>query len=617
MATIPVVWGFRGNFGPSNNIRQLLGTSGCFSTSSEAQVQRTVREAGTYSKLCTKIFTNGITASSSVVFRKNGANGNQSITIPASTTGEFEDASNTDAVVAGDLVNTLFVAGGSGTSVRPNSIVSLFAATSQTANHHAQQSYTLSTASTTFFVKIVGAAATNPGTTEANQQLKAKAAGTWRNLNVIVFTNGRGTATDFGTRINGANGSMSVSVPGGATGQFEDTTNDDTIAVDDLICRYATTGTGGGSINAIVAQTFETTDGSTLLAAGFNAQTVNFGSTWYLGVAGVPGNVVTTEAEASHRLQLSAVLSQYVVRVSTNTLNAATSWRLRVNGADGNGSISIPSSTTGWFEDASNNDTVAATDLLCYQLDTTASGSGALTLETWGARLDQVGGGTIESGVGQSRSDSTAVGAGAAIGGGVGQSVARGSAFAVGVAIFAGVGIASSPSVATGAGAATAAAVATGHSQSHAKGSPAAIAVGVGISSSTSDARGSNQNVASGVGVSSSRSAVAAAAVMIAGGAGRSESTSRVAGLGVSIGTGSGMSRAISSAMAGAASRQAGAGFAYSPSRAFGSVQLPATLGPALFTVRARSAHTSVVTRSTNTTVRGRAMNTTVRPREN
>jgi len=50
------------------------------------------------------VATNTHTASTTIVFRKNGANGNQTITIPAGVTGYFEDAVNTDTVAVGDNV---------------------------------------------------------------------------------------------------------------------------------------------------------------------------------------------------------------------------------------------------------------------------------------------------------------------------------------------------------------------------------------------------------------------------------------------------------------------------------------------------------------------------------
>jgi hypothetical protein len=66
------------------------------------------------------VSANTHSTSTVITFRINGANGNQTITIPASTTGYFEDAVNTDAVVVNDDVNFQIVRGTGGSSTFAN-----------------------------------------------------------------------------------------------------------------------------------------------------------------------------------------------------------------------------------------------------------------------------------------------------------------------------------------------------------------------------------------------------------------------------------------------------------------------------------------------------------------
>ena len=74
-------------------------------TSSEAGKQVPSPAAGVFSKLRVYIQTNTRSTTSTFRTRKAGANGNQSVSIASSTTGEFEDNSNSDTVAEGDLFN--------------------------------------------------------------------------------------------------------------------------------------------------------------------------------------------------------------------------------------------------------------------------------------------------------------------------------------------------------------------------------------------------------------------------------------------------------------------------------------------------------------------------------
>src|SRR5579872_752514 len=77
----------------------------------ESQVQSTERASATYSNLYALIQANLRSTASTIRFRKNTANGNQSASITASTTGIFQDATNTDNVVATDLTCAVLVTG--------------------------------------------------------------------------------------------------------------------------------------------------------------------------------------------------------------------------------------------------------------------------------------------------------------------------------------------------------------------------------------------------------------------------------------------------------------------------------------------------------------------------
>ena len=79
------------------------------------------RSPGTLSKLYVRVTANSNVGSVTLRVRKNGANGNMFVTIPAGATGAFEDTVNTDTVAAGDKLNYQSTTGGAtGTMSKPH-----------------------------------------------------------------------------------------------------------------------------------------------------------------------------------------------------------------------------------------------------------------------------------------------------------------------------------------------------------------------------------------------------------------------------------------------------------------------------------------------------------------
>jgi hypothetical protein len=198
--------------------------AGCrpFSVTTESITDFTTRSPGVFSLLGTKILSNGITAASTMRFRKNAANGNQVISIAASTSGNFQDTTNKDAVVAADTYNMSLVVGATGTTLVHAIVWFAFEPSRDFACRTGGAGVTYSTASTTFFHPIFGDQADN-AVVEATSQFKVKQAATMRNLDANVRVNTRAQGTTVSARKNGSNGNPSVSVTGSTTGHFEDT----------------------------------------------------------------------------------------------------------------------------------------------------------------------------------------------------------------------------------------------------------------------------------------------------------------------------------------------------------------------------------------------------------
>lgn len=335
---------------------------------------RTQRLPGTYSNLWTRITANTNTSAGTVVSKKNGSPGNMTVTIPANTSGTFEDTTHTDTIVAGDTYDGTVNMGSGGTCTQ-KLMNALFDATTNTSIHFMGQTNWIA-ATGNQFAGLVGTIA--PTATEIVHQLKVKTAGVLEKFCFVVSINGRSATSTVGSRVNGANGALTVSVGSGATGTFEDTTHSDTVVVGDLINWYSTT-TNANTMSAMCYVGFTTTDSTTQYLQRCGA-VINLSTTQYHPISGANDITGATETDTQSKVGIAQILSKYEVYVSANTVSAASTMRPRVGGANVNGAISITASTTGWFEDVSSTDSVVASDVINWQLVTGGAGT-SLTLE--------------------------------------------------------------------------------------------------------------------------------------------------------------------------------------------------------------------------------------------
>ena len=222
----------------------------------------------------------------------------------------------------------------------------------------------------------------NDRPTEANTQMTYRLAGTLSLLWCNVTSNTTTAASTLRTRVNGVNGNMSVSIPNATTGEFEDSTNTDAVASADEVNYQLVTG-GTGSVNpSVISSVFDATSNTVVKFAGYAGGGLAISSastTQYLTLAGGEMNGLTTEANRQTEINTAGTLKNLFLYISANTRTTATTFRARINGANGNQSISVAGSSSGIFEDTVNTDTIAANDLV-NSLWTTGTGIGTLTL---------------------------------------------------------------------------------------------------------------------------------------------------------------------------------------------------------------------------------------------
>lgn len=92
----------------------------------------------------------------------------------------------------------------------------------------------------------------------------------------------------------------------------------------------------------------------------------------------------TTEAWAQTPFRTAGQISNLWIRVTSNDRGAST-YRIRINGAYGNASITVGASLTGEFSDAVSVDNIAVDDLVCCELITGAGGASFVV--RWGNAL--------------------------------------------------------------------------------------------------------------------------------------------------------------------------------------------------------------------------------------
>jgi hypothetical protein len=343
------------------------------------------RPAGTYSNLRGKCTTNTTNAATTLRFLDNVTNSACVISITAASTGAFEDTTNTEAVTDGTQCHFAYtVATGTTGNATLTQCQIDFEPTDTTKTvtvFGTAGTPSSTTASATYYHAITGQINLLITTPESAVQTQFKKAVTLKNWRVRVITDGRSGSTTYRLRKNAANAAQSVSTS--ATGTFEDTTNTDSIAVDDKVNIQVVmpAGTQAVSWSATAVNAETTNEGISFLGfVGANSTggfAQNFNITNYITYAyPLP---TTTLANAQYKLYRNAIVGNLTVNVVSNTVNGATTARLNDDGTNIDPQISIGASSSGFFADTTNTATVAANSLIC-PVFITAGSSGTIAV---------------------------------------------------------------------------------------------------------------------------------------------------------------------------------------------------------------------------------------------
>lgn len=345
----------------------------------------TYQTAGVLSNLTIRMTAVSATATGTFVSRKNhAANGNMTITIPATPSGVglFEDVTNTDTVTAGNQWGTQITTGAGGTST-PSMSSTIFTATTNTVSNLLASGVGNGNAnfgSSTFYPICGDNLPIN--TTEANVKCRVRRAGTLKNFSANCGTNTINGASDLFVNKNGANTTQTLHMLASTPlGRGSDVTHTTTIAAgDDLDYVIVAAGTSGSAIIASLNVEFETTTGYSMIGCATSAGAAQLKTTtnWYY-IGGMI--VLNTTAESQVQAKAYAAFTFSDMTVLIGVAGSVTAdFTFRKNAANGNQVINFLSTDiAGVYSDTTHTDVVATTDLIDVQCITGTTGATGTT----------------------------------------------------------------------------------------------------------------------------------------------------------------------------------------------------------------------------------------------
>lgn len=364
----------------SGSSDQFLGTGGATINpdSTENRRQFKLNFSVTLGKGRVLVSANARNQANTGFIRKNAANTSVSWSITASTTGWFEDNVNTASFVAGDFVNLLQRQNlGTGSFTVEQYAYEIDSGTGNYPRTWYQATSDALTpsflASTTYVWGLCGNFRVLDTSAGTRQQLRCRVTGTFSRLQIYVSANTATGSTTMRFRKNGANGNQVVTVPSSTTGHFEDTTNTDTVADGDLVNINLVTA-ASGSISATMAGVcFEATENAyEILAQSSGGRTRTSSTATEFAMVAGSGAQAATESQKEIKVPVPFDASRLRVYVDSAPTNSTT-FTLRKNGADTALAISTITTTTGWYEDASDVVGYAAGDLICLKISAASS----------------------------------------------------------------------------------------------------------------------------------------------------------------------------------------------------------------------------------------------------
>lgn len=241
---------------------------------------------------------------------------------------------------------------------------------------------------TTYYMLAAGVP--NGNATEANAEVSYYVAGSLEQIyiRVTAYTLSGGTPEcQVVSRKNRGSGNLAIAFTG--TGEYSDDDNPDSFSAnDELDFRVATTGTSGNVQWSMIGSAIEASSNTVIKYRRTASQTLNRNTTYYIPICG-ESSAQTTESYCQTNMGGAGTLKNLWVNVGSYTISGTSTATSRINGVDGNLSVSF--SGTGVYDDlyseASHSDSVAAGDLVNIEL-VLATGSGSQSAQVAPTGID-------------------------------------------------------------------------------------------------------------------------------------------------------------------------------------------------------------------------------------
>ena len=362
----------------------------------EANTQISCTEDATFSKLGFAVRSGG-SGTNTLQFRDAGANGNQVVSFAGASSGE--DATNTDALSAGDLFNLAYTDTGTDSTI--NWIKGNVQFSSGHGNFHIGAQFAgivHDAASSTRFLKLYGSMAVDGLATEDQAEWKTHAYDTFEAIQVRVTANARTNNSDFRNRIDGANGTGLVQFTAGATGLLSDTAIGDAITDGQTVNMSITLDTGVEDLTvSLCAGTFKSSSNKSETFMGSTGTSRAASSTehYVQPVGNLYSLTALTEANARIKVGFAAVVSNLRCYLSANTYTGDGTLKLYQNGSAVITTTITASGGAAWYENTSDTITIDADDELSFAFDEGTTGD--ITIHVVGITFAPVAapGGTI------------------------------------------------------------------------------------------------------------------------------------------------------------------------------------------------------------------------------
>lgn len=360
-----------------------------FNNTTEATRQAVVTTAATFSQLRVRASTNTLAVDCVLTVRKNGTDTGMILTIPAGTTGEFQNDIDSVSFTAGDLVSLKMVTAVSSGSAALTMISGAWTTLGNDGVQFIGAGRATSTplSTTQYYSPLTGRSAWT--TTTANAApVSMLVQTTARNLAVNVSSNTRTSNTTIAPIINGTvSTTQTITIPAGTTGAIINSTDQTVLAPGDTLRWGLYQDTGSGTVVVAMTQCeLVTSDGSWLThSASTGINTVTHGNTNWLPAG---GDLIVSSLITNYPGQLATVcVAKHIhAYLNSNTSIIDSTLTLLKNGTATALTLTIPAGQIGYVESSEASVVFAPGDTAQLEM-TVPTGSGSNSFKNAGVRF--------------------------------------------------------------------------------------------------------------------------------------------------------------------------------------------------------------------------------------